>query len=93
MSAILSGICSVCGQSADDIRVRIDDGCYGPVDVHTCRGCHEKDAASRRAESKRLGFRLKVKRWESLTTKGAYSQVRLLETRDTAGSPNRAVGL
>lgn len=68
-------ICSVCKQERD-CRMRVDSGAYGPVDVQTCRECHEKDQADVRAESKRLGFRLKLQRWEKLTTDGTFSSCR-----------------
>lgn len=68
--------CSVCNTEAADIRIRTDDGAYGPIDVQTCRPCHEMELADRRAEIRRLGFRLPLPRWDSLSTDGFYSSVR-----------------
>lgn len=68
--------CSVCKIIHDDIRMRIDEGCYGPVDIQTCQECHEKEMAKIRAESKRLHMRLKTQKWEQLTNKGAFCEIR-----------------
>jgi hypothetical protein len=68
--------CNVCGQDDADIRIRTDQGCYGPVDIQTCRTCHEKEMNNIRAENRRFGFKEKTKKWDKLTTKGLYSEVR-----------------
>jgi formylmethanofuran dehydrogenase subunit B len=71
----MTAICSVCGQLAQDVRIRTDQGAFGPVDVQTCRACHDAEVKAVRAEERRLGIPLKMKQWASLTTEGAYSEV------------------
>jgi len=72
--------CYGCGRPPTDvleIRIRTDGGFYGPVDVPTCRECHEQERAAVRAESRRTGFKLRIPpAWDKLTARGAYSEVR-----------------
>ncbi len=73
MTEVLTMICSICKRDAE-CRMHTTNGAYGPVDVQTCRACHEKEIASVRAEAKRFGFKLTLpKKWDKLTTQGCYS--------------------
>jgi hypothetical protein len=72
----MNGQCDKC-QNVTEVRIRTDKGAWGPVDVQTCRACHEAEIASVKAEAKRFHIRLTIpKAWDKLTTSGAFRDAR-----------------
>lgn len=72
----MNATCQNCKQ-VTECRMSTTEGAFGPVDIQTCQKCHEHKIAAVRAESRRLGFKLKTpKPWIKLTARGAYSEVR-----------------
>lgn len=58
--------CDDCGSTTAELRRDMQPTAYGPRFALVCSGCYEKDAAERRADAKRSGFRSNVIPWNKL---------------------------
>ena len=59
-------ICEKCKQEKPEVRLDMQEGCFGPVASPICAECYAQDVAERRAEGRKFGYRPRIVPWQKL---------------------------